>query len=96
MNTDLEIQWQQIETNMKNVAIYILEYEERKKFNKEWFNEECRQLLEQKNKAYQAYLARPVRVKRAECEERRKWAHTIWKKKKRDRMSINSCYRRGI
>jgi hypothetical protein len=46
---------------MKNTAIDILGYEERKD-NEEWFDE-CRQLLEQKNKAYQAYLARPMRAK---------------------------------
>ena len=48
---------------MKNKAIHILGYEERKD-NEEWFDE-CRQLLQQKNKAYQAYLATMMRAKRA-------------------------------
>jgi len=48
---------------MKNMAIDILGYEERKNVNKELFDEKCRQLLEQKNKAYQAYLASPMRAK---------------------------------
>jgi hypothetical protein len=48
---------------MKNMAIDILGYEERKKVNQELFDEECIQLLKQKNKAYQAYLARPMRAK---------------------------------
>ena len=67
---------------MKNMAIDILGYEERKQVNKDWFDEECRQLLEQKNKAYQAYLARPMRAERAKCEEKRKWSHTACRKKK--------------
>jgi len=45
------------------MAIDVLGYEERKNVNKELFDEKCRQLLEQKNKAYQAYLARPMRAK---------------------------------
>jgi hypothetical protein len=61
---------------MKNMAIDILGYEERKNVNKELFGEECRQLLEQKNKAYQAYLPFTYESKRAECEERREWAYT--------------------
>jgi hypothetical protein len=39
-------------------------FQERKKDNEEWFDE-CRQLLEQKNKAYQAYLHTPARAKTA-------------------------------
>jgi len=39
VNIDLEIQWQQITTGMKNTATDILGYEERKKDNKEWFDE---------------------------------------------------------
>jgi hypothetical protein len=42
---------------MKNMAIDILGHEERKNVNKELFGEEFTQLLEQKNKAYRAYLA---------------------------------------
>jgi len=45
---------------MKNMAIYILGYEERKKVNQELFDEECIQPLKQKNKAYSA---RPMRAK---------------------------------
>jgi dihydroneopterin aldolase len=39
VNIDLEIQWQQTTTGMKNTATDILGYEERKKDNKEWFDE---------------------------------------------------------
>jgi hypothetical protein len=39
---------------MKNTAVDILGCKD----SKEWFDEECRQLLEQKSKAYQAYLVR--------------------------------------
>lgn len=56
----------------KKTAVDILGYKERKKDSKEWFDEECRQLLEQKCKAYQAYLARLKRANRGECEEKRK------------------------
>jgi hypothetical protein len=38
VNIDLEIQWQQIKTDMKNITD-ILGYEERKRDNKEWFDE---------------------------------------------------------
>jgi hypothetical protein len=38
------------------------------------------ELLEQKNKAYQAYLSG---LTRAECEEKRKWAITACRKEKR-------------
>ena len=42
---------------MKNTTIDILGYEERKD-NEEWFDK-CRQLLVQKNKAYQACTLPP-------------------------------------
>ena len=65
-------------------------------FNREWFNEECRQLLEQKNKAYQAYLARPVRAKRAECEERRKWLIQHGKRKKKQDVNQQLLWKRNL
>ena len=78
---------------MKNMAIDILGYEERKNVNKELSDEECRQLLEQKNKAYQAYLARPMRTK--EQNVRREGnGLTQHVGKKRKRLSITSCIRR--
>jgi hypothetical protein len=43
---------------MKNTAIDILGYKERKKDNKERFDEEWRHLMEQNHKAYQTHLAR--------------------------------------
>ena len=48
---------------MKNTTIDILGYEERKD-NEEWFDK-CRQLLVQKNKAYQACLATLMTANRA-------------------------------
>lgn len=57
VNIDLETQCRQIKTRMKNIAVDMLEFEERKKDNKEWFTEECRQLLEQKNKSYQGIFS---------------------------------------
>jgi hypothetical protein len=67
---------------MKNMAVDILGYKEGNKDIKEWFDEECRQLLEQKCKAYQAYLARLMRANRAECEEKRKWVIIACRKEK--------------
>jgi len=66
---------------MKNTAVDILGYKEVNKDIKEWFDEECRQLLEQKSKAYQVYLARLTRA-RAECEEKRKWVIIACRKEK--------------
>jgi dihydroneopterin aldolase len=43
VNIDLEIKWEQIKTDMKNT----LGYKEKNKDIKEWFDEECGQLLEQ-------------------------------------------------
>jgi len=39
------------QTNIKNTEIDTPRYEKSNKDNKEWFHEECRQLLEQTNKA---------------------------------------------
>jgi hypothetical protein len=47
------------------------------------FDEECRQLLEQKSKAYQTYLDRLMRANRAECEEESKWVIVACRKEKR-------------
>jgi hypothetical protein len=66
---------------MKNTAIDMLGYEEGRMVTRN--NLQCRILLEQKSKACQAYLARLTRVKRAECEETRKWTYTACRKKKR-------------
>lgn len=46
----------------KNTATDTMGCQERKKDNEEWLDE-CRQLLEQKNKAYQAYLHTAARAK---------------------------------
>lgn len=55
------------------MAIDILGYEERKNVNQELFDEECRQLLEEKNKAYQAYLARLMRAKEQNVRREGNW-----------------------
>jgi hypothetical protein len=41
------------------------------------------ELQELKNRVYQAYLSGLARAKRAECEEKRKWAITECRKEKR-------------
>ena len=89
VNLDLEIQWEQIKTDMKNTAVDILWYKERKD-GKEWFDEECRQLLEQKIKVFQAYLARMTRANRAECEERRKLVIIACRKERNGLSTSNS------
>ena len=66
---------------MKNTAVDILGYEEGRMITRN--DLQCRILQEQNSKARQAYLARLTRVKRAECEETRKWAYTACRKKNR-------------
>ena len=66
---------------MKNTAVDILGYKEGKMITRN--DLQYRILLEQKTKACQAYLARLMRVKRAEYEETRKWTYTACRKKKR-------------
>jgi hypothetical protein len=51
---------------MKNIAIDILEHEERKKDNREWFNEDVDSWWRKRISHTEAYLARPVRAKRVE------------------------------
>jgi hypothetical protein len=61
------------QTDMKNTAIDILGYEERNNDNKEWFDEDCRQLLVQKNKAFQANKCKKSII----CKEKETDAHSM-------------------
>jgi hypothetical protein len=53
---------------------------------REWFDDECRRVLEEKNAAYKKWIDRPSRTKRLEFERLRKIAHKICKIKKRPHM----------
>jgi rRNA maturation protein Nop10 len=66
------------QTNIKNTAIDIPGYEERNKDNKEWYEEECRQLLEQTNKAKPAIFSLTNKSKESRtCEEKEMGAHSV-------------------
>ena len=56
---------------MKNIAIDILEYEERQKDNKEWFIEDMHSFWSKTIRHTEAYLARPVRAKGVECGDKK-------------------------
>jgi hypothetical protein len=53
-------------------------YEERKKDNEEWFDEECSESPEQK---------KATRAKRIKYEKKRKLAHTVCRKRSQQRNS---------
>ena len=64
------------QTNIKNTATDIPGYEKRNKDNKEWFHEECRQLLEQTNKAKAGIFSLTNESKeRRICKEKEMGAH---------------------
>lgn len=70
-------------TRMKNVAIDILEYEERKKDNKEWFSEDVDSCWSTTVGHTKAYVARPGRAKEWNMGiKRRGWMCTVCRKKK--------------
>jgi len=52
----------------------------------EWFDDECRKALEEKNTAYKKWIDRPTRTKRMEYERLQKIAHKICKNRKRTHM----------
>jgi hypothetical protein len=66
------------QTNTKNTAIDISGCEERNKDNKEWFDEECRQLLEQMNKIKPGIFSLTNDSKESRiCEEKEMGAHSM-------------------
>jgi hypothetical protein len=50
---------------------------------REWFDDECKKVVDERNEAHKPYLSRPTRAKRLEYEEIRSKTDKMCRKKKR-------------
>ncbi|PNF31855.1 hypothetical protein B7P43_G08920 [Cryptotermes secundus] len=74
--------WVDFKTAIITEAERTLGYQE-KQDNREWFDEECRESINLKNKKYMEYMERPTRARNEAYKEARRKADKICRKKKR-------------
>jgi endonuclease/exonuclease/phosphatase family metal-dependent hydrolase len=82
VKTEVNEEWANIQTIIVNAAKEIIGTQ--KKERNEWFDEECKEAILQKNKARNKCLTRNIRTNREDYEQKRREARNLFKKKKRD------------
>jgi len=88
---NVEGKWNLIKNIMLEASISKLGYAP-KTDKTEWFDDECRELLQKKNQAYREYINKSTRQKRAKYLELRIIADKICRRKKRQ--MLNDKYKR--
>ena len=79
--TDTNTHWNILKTQLMQVAENTLGYEMKQKHN-DWFDEECKKAVSDRNEARNRLLQRKTRTKQQEYEEKRKIAKNICRRKK--------------
>ena len=77
----IEEEWKQLKEIMTEGAEQTIGYQPRPD-KRGWFDDECKEALDEKNIVYKRWIDRPTRAKRSKYERLRKIAHKICKKKK--------------
>jgi len=78
----IDDKWNIMQTIIKETARETLGYE-KNEGKRDWFDDECREAIQQKNQAYKECTNRNTRQKRAEYERLRRIADKTCRKKKR-------------
>jgi hypothetical protein len=81
MISNVEECWTKIKTSIKTNAEAVLG-ERKNQIRHEWFDDECRQKLEERNKACLKMLQQVTRATRDEYQMKRRVANSTCKKKK--------------
>jgi len=79
---DINEEWTNIKTTIVNSAKEIIGIQ--KKERNDWFDDECREVIVEKNKARNKCLNRSTRVNREDYGQNRSEARNLFKKKKRE------------
>ena len=79
---NINTEWQQIKDSVLNAAIEVIQ-DENKEPRKEWWDDECREALEEKNLARMKCTNRRRRMNQNHYMEKRKTANAICKRKKK-------------
>lgn len=82
-DTTVQNEWDKIKQSLLTAAEETIGYEERTTRN-QWFDDECSQVIQMKNRNRKNFLDRPTRAKRTAYEESRRLANRIIKSKKRE------------
>jgi hypothetical protein len=80
---DINTEWQQIKDSVLNAATGVIQNENKKPQN-EWWDDECRKAMEEKNFAQMKCINRRTRINQDDCMEKRKTANCICKRKKKE------------
>ena len=78
---DINTEWQQIKDSVLNAATEVIQYENKTPRN-EWWDDECRKAMEEKNLARMKCINRRTRINQNNYMQKRKSANGICKKKK--------------
>jgi len=87
VRADINEEWTNIKTVIINSAKEIIGI--RKKERNDWFDDECREIILEKNKSRNKCLNRNTRVIREEYEQKRSETRNLFKKKKRELLKKN-------
>ena len=77
---DINAEWQQIKDSVLNAATEVIQNENKKPRN-EWWDDECRKAMEEKNLARMKCINRRTRINQNAYIQKRKIANGICKKK---------------
>lgn len=77
---DINAEWQQIKDSVLNAATEVIQNENKKPRN-EWWDDECRKAMEEKNLARMKCINRRTRINQNDYIQKRKIANGICKKK---------------
>jgi len=80
---DINTEWQQIKDSVLNAATEVIQNENKKLWN-EWWNDECRKAMEEKNLARMKCINRRTSINQNDYMQKRKIANGICKRKKRE------------
>ena len=80
---DINTEWQQIKDSVLNAATEVIQYENKTPRN-EWWDDECRKAMEEKNLAKMKSIKRRTRTNQNDyIQKKRKIANVICKRKKK-------------
>jgi len=80
---DINTEWQQIKDSVLNAATEVIQNENKKPWN-EWWDDECRKAMEEKNLARMKCINRRTRINQNDYMQKRKIANGICKRKKKE------------
>ena len=82
MAEQVDLNWIKFKTDITKAAEEVIGFQG-KRDKREWFDEECQEAINYKNKRYEEYIGRPTRIREEAYKDARRDADKICRRKKR-------------